>query len=141
MKYNVRLNTEGHTCGADRVTCEGIEAQTEDEAIMIACTAYNVLNNAVIWVRSAEMKTPKLSFTEACAMYVHRFTMEHVPAWARTPMNDGAYYAPQYRSDREWYDNTEFPPHRFTMSKKDKSCYSAGQTWPLGKSLTQPYTR
>lgn len=53
MKYNVRLNTQGHPCGADRVTCEGIEANSSDEAIIAACTAYNVLDNAVLWVRNA----------------------------------------------------------------------------------------
>lgn len=81
---------------------------------------------------------PKLSFREACAIYVHRFTMEHVPQWARKQRDDGTYYAPHYASDKEWYDNTVFPPHN-PISKKD--CWSSSQTWPLGKALDQPYTR
>lgn len=81
----------------------------------------------------------KLSFEQACAQYVHRFTMEHVPAWAKNVRPDGTYYAPQYRSDREWYENTEFPPHALTMSKKDTSCYSSGATWPLGQALSSPF--
>jgi hypothetical protein len=80
----------------------------------------------------------KLSFREACASYVHRFTMEHVPNWAKEKREDGTYYAPQF-SDREWYENTEFPPHAFTRGKRDKSCYTSGLTWPLGKSLSKPY--
>lgn len=85
------------------------------------------------------MKTDKIAFNEACAKYVHRFTMEHVPQWASEQREDGTYYAPHYRSDREWYDNTLFPPHEFTMSKKDTSCHSTNQTWPLGKALDKPY--
>jgi hypothetical protein len=77
-----------------------------------------------------DMKTTtKISFESACNRYVHRFTMEHVPAWAKEVREDGTYYAPHYRSDREWYDNTEFPP-------VFDGCYSTGQTWPLGKELT-----
>lgn len=82
----------------------------------------------------------KLSFKEACASYVHRFTMDHVPNWAKEQRPDGSYYAPQYRSDQEWYDNTLFPPHKFSISKEDTSCYSTNQTWPLGNALGKPYT-
>lgn len=79
---------------------------------------------------------PKLPFDQACAQYVHRFTMEHVPQWARAQREDGTYYAPQFRSDREWYENTLFPPHE--MCHKTDS-YTTGQTWPLGQSLPEPY--
>lgn len=83
------------------------------------------------------MKT--ISFEQAKAAYVHRFTMEHIPQWAKKPMDNGKYYAPQYTSDREWYDNTLFPPHAFSISKRDTSCHSTNQSWPLGKSLDRPY--
>jgi hypothetical protein len=86
------------------------------------------------------MKKP-LTFTEACAQYVHRFTMEYKPQWANKPLDNGKYYAPQYRSDREWFENTLFPPHEFSASKRDTSCYSQNQSWPLGKFLTKPFTR
>jgi hypothetical protein len=81
------------------------------------------------------MKTTKLSFAEACAQYVHRFTMEHVPQWAKQVREDGSYYAPQYTSDREWYDNTAFPP----QSPFPDSCETSNQSWPLGKALAAPY--
>ena len=81
------------------------------------------------------MKT-KLSFEAACAQYVHRFTMEHVPQWARAQREDGTYYAPHFRSDREWYENTIFPPHELCMQT---DCYTSGQTWPLGQSLPEAY--
>lgn len=77
-----------------------------------------------------------MTFEEAKARYVHRFTMEHIPAWARERQPDGTYYAPQYRSDREWFENTLFPPEN-PFSKKD--CHSERQTWPLGMKLKAPY--
>lgn len=77
----------------------------------------------------------KLSFDKARAQYVHRFTMEHVPAWAGKQRDDGSYYAPQYRSDREWYNNTTFPPH----SGDRNHCLTENQTWPLGKALDAPF--
>ena len=80
----------------------------------------------------------KLSFEKAKAMYVHRFTMEHVPAWARYPRIDGTFYAPQYITDQEWYDNTVFPPDE-RCYKTD--CYSRNPSWPLGKSLPGTYRR
>lgn len=82
--------------------------------------------------------TDKMSFHEACNRYPHRFTLEHVPNWARKPNPDGMYYAPQYVSDSEWYDNTVFPPQNpFHRS----ACYSTGQTWPLGLALENPFCK
>jgi hypothetical protein len=85
------------------------------------------------------VKTPP-TFEQAKAMYTHRFTMEYVPMWASRVRNDGTYYAPQYRSDREWFENTQFPPKNpIARSKRDTSCYSTNQTWPLGQALKSPY--
>lgn len=80
-----------------------------------------------------------MTFEQAKREYVHRFTMEHVPQWAKKPMPNGAFYAPQFKTDREWYENTLFPPHKYSRSKRDTSCFTSGQTWPLGKSLTAVY--
>ncbi len=90
----------------------------------------------------------KLSFEQAKARYVHRFTGEHVPAWALLrPCDSGGtetrYYAPQFATDREWYDATKFPGeegHPFPDSRRG-DCYTAGQTWPLGQWLDKPYRR
>jgi len=83
-----------------------------------------------------------ISFEEAKARYVHRYTMEHVPQWAKdqTLVVDGQvrYYAPHYRSDREWYENTTFPGEN-DIPKRAKYCNSHGETWPLGHSLVKPY--
>lgn len=84
-----------------------------------------------------------MNFEQAKAAYVHRFTMEHVPAWAaRRPRDDGGtatwFYAPQYRTDKEWFENTLFPPSN-PFHKKD--CHSSNQSWPLGQHLDAPYKR
>lgn len=83
---------------------------------------------------------PVMTFEEAKRAYVHRFTLEHVPAWARLPFKDGRFPAPQYASDWEWFTNTQFPPNNpFARSKRDTFCYSNNQTWPLGQTLSTPY--
>ena len=79
-----------------------------------------------------------MSYHEACACYVHRYTMDHVPNWAKRPAPNGKYYAPQYRSDAEWYQNTVFPPHN-PIGPRCTDCYTTGQTWPLGQWLDRPY--
>lgn len=86
-----------------------------------------------------------ISFDQAKARYIHRFTMEHVPAWARLrPCDQGGtetwFYAPQFRTDREWYDNTLFPGEGH-VGKREKHCYTTGHTFPLGIRLEKPYRR
>jgi hypothetical protein len=81
------------------------------------------------------MISTKIPFEQAKATYVHRFTIEHVPSWALKPMDNGKFYAPQYSSDKEWYDNTEFPPQNGLR----KYCTSINQSWPLGQLLDAPF--
>ncbi len=85
------------------------------------------------------------TFERACAKYLQRFTMEHVPQWARLrPCEQGGtetrYYAPQFISDREWYDNTTFEGEPGHLSMKG-DCYTTGQTWPLGRWLEYPFQK
>lgn len=82
--------------------------------------------------------TRKLSFEQAKAKYVHRYTMEHVPQWAKEPAPNGKHYAPQYSTDREWYDNTFFPGEN-GIEANDRHCRSDKQSWPLGQWLDTPY--
>lgn len=88
--------------------------------------------------------TRKLTLTQAKARYVHRYTMEHVPAWAAKPIyhddrKQSLYYAPQYRTDKEWYENTTFFGES-DMADPDY-CYSNNQSWPLGQWLEKPYSK
>ena len=88
-----------------------------------------------------------ISFEQAKAQFVHRFTMEHVPAWTQKPVaftaspdspdNGPRYYAPQFRTDKEWYDSTAFPGEGEMASRTH--CYTSGQTWPLGQWLPEPF--
>jgi len=70
---------------------------------------------------------------EAKRMYPHRYTMEHRPYWALRPAPNGRRYAPQYRTDAEWYNNTLFPGESELTDRHH--CYSTGETWPLGQWL------
>ena len=79
-----------------------------------------------------------MTFEEAKRTYVHRYTMEHIPAWARQKCDNGKFYAPQFRTDREWFDATLFPPNN-PFDKRD--CHTSGQTWPLGQWLDKPFAR
>lgn len=81
-----------------------------------------------------------ITFTQAKAQYVHRYTLEHVPQWARTPCDNGKYYAPQYASDAQWYAVTLFPGEG-ELSKWERHCMSFGQTWPLGQWLDAPFRK
>lgn len=87
------------------------------------------------------------TFEQACSMYVHRYTMEHVPQWARQrPYDHGGteirYYAPQFRTDREWYNSTLFPGDTcYPFGPRDTNCYTTGQTWPLGQWLDRPFIK
>jgi hypothetical protein len=86
----------------------------------------------------------RLTLSQAKTQYVHRFTMEHVPAWAcKRPCDSGGtetrYYAPQFRTDAEWYENTVFPGEKEAVFKD--SCYTRNQSWPLGQWLDKPFVR
>ena len=85
------------------------------------------------------MKKP--TFEQAKRAYINRYTMEHVPQWARKICTNGFFYAPQYRTDLEWYENSTFKgePDWFGTGS---DCQSHNQSWPLGQWLDEPfYTR
>ncbi len=83
-----------------------------------------------------------ITLEQARSQYVHRYTMEHIPAWARKPCEgNGKFYAPQYRSDAEWYANTYFPGEPELVGDDGTHCQSFNQTWPLGQWLDAPYQR
>src|SRR4051812_40883140 len=79
------------------------------------------------------------TFEQACARYVNRFTMEHVPQWS-TATCGAYYYAPQFATDREWYEHTKFPGD-VGYPGFAPDCYTTGQTWPLGQWLLSPYRK
>lgn len=80
-----------------------------------------------------------ITFEQAKARYVHRYTMEHKPEWSNNLTANGKYYAPQYASDQEWYEHTLFPGEGH-IEKRERSCQSSRQSWPLGYWLDEPFT-
>ena len=65
--------------------------------------------------------------------YVHRFTREHVPAWARKPRPDGRPYPVQFASDSEWLAKSFFPvTARGKLASRPSDCRSH-PTWPDGR--------
>lgn len=84
------------------------------------------------------MKT-RPTFEQACAAFVHRFTMEHVPAWARRRQPNGCWHAPQFTTDSEWYEATLFDgEHRLASPTH---CYTAQCTFPLGHWLDAAFPK
>lgn len=79
-----------------------------------------------------------ISFEEAKAQYPYRYTLEHVPTWALTPMEDGRYYAPHFRTCWEWYQKTLFPGEPGGPRAGSACSFSERQSWPLGMSLDAP---
>lgn len=80
----------------------------------------------------------KISFTEACKRFTNRYTCQHVPLWTKVAAPNGKFYAPQFSSDVEWYENTKFygePGHIGTKNE----CYTSNQTWPHGQWLDKPF--
>lgn len=82
----------------------------------------------------------KVTLAQAQAQYPHRFTGDHVPAWALEVRRDGSHYAPQFRSDAEWYAATTFPGEP-GLHGNSRHCETGAPTWPLGTSLKAPFHR
>lgn len=82
---------------------------------------------------------PRPSFEEAKSRFVHRFTMEYRPYWASRAAPNGKFYAPQFHSDREWYESTKFHGEDGHIGGR-RECTTSGQTWPLGQWLDRAYS-
>ena len=82
-----------------------------------------------------------ISLEKAKQQYPHRYTLEHLPAWARKPHHDQStnefvgYYKPQYKTDLEWYENTAFPGEN-GIGKRETYCQSNNMSWPLGQGFS-----
>jgi hypothetical protein len=80
-----------------------------------------------------------ITLAQAKEAYPHRFTCEHVPAWAKRSFREAGgtkdtYPAPQFASDAEWYENTVFPDEQGHDETADY-CETRNQSWPCGKEL------
>lgn len=82
----------------------------------------------------------RLTFEQARARYVHRYTMQHVPQWSTKMCGNGKYYAPQFETDEQWYAATKFPGEP-GLHRNCKYCITGEPTWPLGQWLDSPFIK
>ncbi|WP_128560895.1 hypothetical protein [Methylobacterium crusticola] len=82
------------------------------------------------------------SCEQACGIYVYRFTAQNVPSWAAGGCY-GKFYAPQFLTDREWYDSTLFPgeDEHLATGPRTNRYRTTGQTWPFGQWLDEPFRK
>lgn len=72
---------------------------------------------------------------DALARYVHRFTRDHVPGWARVPRPDGTAYPVQFDSDGDWLSHTRFAVTQ-AGDFEDRARYcQSNPTWPDNPEL------
>lgn len=66
---------------------------------------------------------------EALSRFIHRYTGDHTPKWARQPMPNGNFHPVQFASDQDWPGHTLFwVTDRYTLAKR-RACDSR-PTWP-----------
>ena len=71
------------------------------------------------------------------AAYVHRFTGEYKPKWAREPWKNGKPYPVQFRDDADWLANTLFITRgNGRLDLRYQACFST-PTWPFNPELRQ----
>ena len=69
------------------------------------------------------------------AAYVHRFTGQHHPNWAKGEWKDGKPYPLQFKDDAEWLANTQFAIKADgSLDGRVKECQSK-PTWPNNPEL------
>ena len=80
----------------------------------------------------------ELDYTEqrkAFASFVHRFTRQHVPQWAKKEWKDGKPYPLQFDSDADWLAHTRFHvTSGGKLSESNDFCESS-PTWPDNPEL------
>lgn len=70
---------------------------------------------------------PKEDQEYAKSAFVHRYTKDHVPEWAR---HEGSNHSVQFASDDEWLANTQFVVNKSgRLNRNARFCY-AKPTWP-----------
>ena len=64
--------------------------------------------------------------------YVHRYTKDHKPAWARKDWKDGKPYPVQFHSDQDWLNHTRFRTRQDGRLDQRVSVCQSVPTWPNG---------
>lgn len=72
---------------------------------------------------------------DALAQFVHRYTGDHKPAWAREYRSDGTVYPLQFASDAEWLANTTFTVRDDGQLALNHRYCASRPTWPQNPEL------
>lgn len=67
--------------------------------------------------------------------YVHRYTKEHQPQWARGEWKDGKPYPVQFESDLDWLEHTRFKVRKDGRLVSRARYCEARPTWPNNPEL------
>lgn len=69
------------------------------------------------------------------AVFVHRFTGQHKPDWAKVPRPDGTAYPVHFKDDADWLANTSFEGTKSgKLDNRNNACLSR-PTWPNNPEL------
>lgn len=145
--YRVIWTVEIEAATPDAAACAAREMQlnrqaplTEFEVEERGLRTLRYVKNTVIKPTVVPIRKRNIPFDVACREYQSRYTLEHIPSWVNKQINGThLYYAPQYATDREWYDNTVFPGEEGLVADAGYS-ESRTATWPLGRALSKPIT-
>jgi len=67
---------------------------------------------------------------DALNRFVHRYTRDHIPQWAKIPRDNGKFYPMQFASDTDWLEHTVFwITAKGELSNRHNYCQST-PTWP-----------
>lgn len=85
-----------------------------------------LIKGNTLWIKDKE---------HVLSAYIHRFTKDHKPMWARETMPNGNKYPVQFESDSDWLDNTFFEvTKQGRLDKRFHHCES-NPTWPDNPEL------
>ncbi len=74
---------------------------------------------------------------EVLRAYVHRYTKDHKPGWAKELRKDGTPFPVQFESDSEWLANSLFATRKDgRLNQRTKHCHS-NPTWPDNPELSR----
>ncbi len=76
---------------------------------------------------------------EVLSAYVHRFTGNHKPDWARQPMPNGQEYPLQFKDDNDWLENTLFAVNKDGSLNKRMKHWQSTATWPNNPELRERF--
>lgn len=90
------------------------------------------------WVKGSELFSEDQQHALRC--FVHRFTGEHKPDWARKPWKDGKPYPVQHATDADWLNETRFAVRSDgRLDQRVQHCEGT-PSWPFNPELRKPKT-